>query len=790
MERYEFVGRLSRIVFDSESYKVYGMYVDSLKYPNIKQNKYNNVTITGELPELDYSQSYEITAYEEQGKYGVSYRVINIRCDIPRSEMEMQTFLSEILTANQASVLYNVYPDIVDRVRNNQLDDIDLSKLKGIKEYTFNKIKQKIIENFCLADLIMEFNGHLSLAIIKRLYDKYHSITTIKSRLKKNPYKCLCGISHIGFKTADKILLDIEKASQENVDNGKEPIICFDEPLITSMDRCLSCIIYLLQENENEGNTKMNLVKLRSECLKIVPECVDKFTDAIKSDEIYYNKPSLSIALYKTYQKELFIANTIVKMALSTANAWYYDTNKYKEIDGITLSEEQLALLKRVCENNISILNGSAGVGKSMSTIALIKMLEDNKLNYKLMSPTGKAAKVISSYTHRNATTIHRGLCYDPKGVKYCNGQLVTDSSIINKDENNEYYFSNFQMNKYHKLKTDILIIDEFSMVDLNLFYSVLEAIDTDKTKLLLIGDNAQLPSVGCGNLLHDLMQSDIIPKTTLTKVFRYSEGGLMKVATDVRMSKQYLSPSMKSKATVFGKNKDYMFVDQSSDQIAKQAVAAYQRLLSKEENSVENIQVLTAKNVGDCGADQLNSMIQKIANPNYESETKIKLGECIYYIGDFVIQKVNNYKATLYNDDAEEDSSSKVFIANGETGIIEQIINNKMAIINFDGLKVIYDQGEMSMIGLAYAITIHKSQGSSIDNVILCTPQSHTFMLNSNIIYVGLTRMKKQCIHLGTYYTINNAIQKKANLQRHTFLVELLNEFSYDKSMYSELPF
>lgn len=752
---YKFSGRIVRNTYNTEDFKIYAVDVDKKKYPDIKQNKYSNVTILGELPELTVGVEYEIVAVEQTTKYGISYKVLNIKRDMPTTEEDMYIFLSEILTANQARVLWENYPDIVQRVKENRLDDIDLNKLKGIKEYTFNVIKNKIIENFCLADLVIEFQGYLNLSIIKKIYNKYTSIEVLKEKLKADPYKCLCGLAGVGFKTADGLLLDMEKASKDNISKGKKPIIEFETDLRSSPQRCLSCLLYLLGENENEGHTKMNLADLRTACLQLVPACANHFSEAIKDKSIYYNKDTMDVSLKSTYNTEYEIAKTILKN-LKNKNVWDYDIEKYRNVNGNILSDEQIKTLDYVCKNNIIILNGNAGCGKSMSVKGLIDMLDDNRKTYKLMTPTGKSSKVLADFTGRVSQTIHRGLGYKP----------------INQ----------WTFNKDNKLKCDIVIIDEFSMVDIQLFKRVIDAIDFDKTKLLVIGDDAQLPSVSCGNLLHDFMESKLIPTVTLTKVFRYSDGGLMKVATDVRNCKQYLDNSMKNKMTVFGDNKDYTFVDLASEAVPQNVVGLYKKLLDKGYR-IEDIQVLTAKNVSDCGTVVLNNMIQKVANPNYGSKVNMKVGEATYFEGDLVIQKVNNYKAELDISSLEnweqeyystQNEAPTAFIANGETGVIKQIFNTYV-LIDFDGIIVKYYKNDMNMIGLGYSITIHKSQGDSIKIVILCTPQSHIFMLNSNLLYVGLTRMKEMTYHLGTLTSVNQAVSKKANLTRHTFMQHLL---------------
>ena len=742
----KFRGNIVKCVYDSETFKTYAVDVNTKEYPEIKLNKYRNVSIIGDLPDLSLGIEYEITASEEESKYGTSYKVTQIKRDTPKTITEIYTFLCEILTENQADVLCAEYPDIIDRVKENRLDDIDLSKLKGIKEKTFEKIKRKIIADLYLLDLVAEFNGVISIAMLRKIYEKYPSVELLRKKLKREPYTTLTRVSGIGFKKADGIVIVLQE----------ESIIDFGYDVKTSVDRCLACVLYLLEENENNGHTKMNLADLRAECYKEVPECANHFTTVIKDEHIYYNKEDMDISLKETFDTEHEIAEVISNALKNNCNTWDIDITKYKEVNGFELSDEQFKAIENVCKYSISILNGSAGTGKTATTQAIIKMLNEHNKTFKLFAPTGKASKVLASYTNEPASTIHRGLGYMPPNV--------------------------WTYNKEYKLSNDIIIVDEFSMVDAKLFKRLIDAINLERTKLLIIGDNAQLPSVGCGNLLHDFMQTNLIPTTTLTKVFRYNDGGLMRVATDTRNCKTFLDKSMKSKATTFGENEDYRFIDLDSEAIPKNVVALYKKLL-EQGNSIEDIQVLTAKNVGDCGTVVLNNMIQKVANKNYGSEKHMKVGEVTYYKGDLILQKQNNYKAEIYIDSLpqeeqryyiEIDETPTAFVANGETGIVEEINLNHI-IINFDGIRVKYYRDDMNMIGLGYAMSIHKSQGSASNNIILCTPQSHTFMLNSNLIYVGLTRMRKKCYHLGTLNTVNMSIKKKENMNRHTFMQKML---------------
>lgn len=738
-----------RKTYDGGDFKIYAVDVDKNKYPDIKFTKYGNVTLTGEMHELGVGSNYEVAAIEQLSKYGYGYKVTNIKRDRPTNAEETYVFLREILTENQADVLCKVYPDIVDRVINNRLDDIDLNKTPGIKEYTFDVIKNKIVENFCLAEIVTEFQGMLTLSMVKKLHEKYSSVQMIRKKMREDPYKCLCGLARVGFKTADSILLELERESLESIKNGEKPIIEFNCDLKTSKQRCLSCVLYLLEENENNGHTVMDIVDLRNQCMKLTPACSDLFVDCIKHESIVYNKDSMTVSLKKTYDTEQYVANAIIE-GLRQNTKWNFNIEKYRTVNnGCELSTEQIKILDYICKYNICILNGSGGTGKTFSTQSVIQMLKDNNKSYELFSPTGKAAKVLSENTGEQASTIHRGLGYMPP--------------------------DKWGYNEAEKMMCDVLIVDEFSMVDLRLFKHIIDAIDFKRTKLLMIGDNAQLPSVSCGNLLHDFMQSKMIPTVTLTKVFRYGEGGLMKVATDVRQCKQYLN-NINQQCTYFGDNKDYAFINVGSSTIVKNLIALYQKLLSSGKYNVDDIQVLTSYKKGDYGQIVINNQLQKIANRNYGSQDFMKVGDITYYKDDIIIQNTNNYHARIFYEDdfIPDDMPKETFIANGETGKIKKIDQNKV-IIEFDDVLVEYDRSAMQMCGLGYCITIHKSQGSSIKVVLLITPAAHTYMLNSNLIYVGLTRMKERCFHFGDTTTVNRAIKKKANLSRNTFMQKLL---------------
>ena len=741
MKTVEFIGKIVRQIYNSENYKMYAVDVDRTQYPEIKFTKLGNCIIGGNLHSLTCDAEYYIKAEEKNGAKGYKYEVTNIRKTDLKNENDVYVFLQEILTFNQASTLYAKYPNIIDLVVSGHSNEVDLSQLKGIKQYTFNLIKEKIIENYALFDLIAEFKGVMTISMMKRLYEKYPSIEKIRIEMRTHPYKTLVGLSRVGFKTADSLLLEMEK----------QEIVKFAYDLKTRKERCYACMLYFLEKNENtNGNTKMNLIGLRKQVEKLTPLCVNHFVDCIKEneDDLYYNVETMDIALRRTYETERDIAG-IIKDALKINSKWNIDWESYRNKGEYPLSDDQLKALELVCNNQIAMLCGFAGSGKTATTNTIIRMLLDNNKTFLLLSPTGRASKILSSYTKMPASTIHRGYQFNPeKGWCY---------------------------NSECKVPFDIVIADEMSMCDIYLFWHLLDGIDFNRTKLFIIGDAAQLCSVGAGNVLNDLINSKVIPSIFLTKIFRYNDGGLMQAATDTRNCKVYLK-EVSNKPIMFGKEHDYVFWNCDKNKMVDNLVKLYKQLL--EQGYVpSDIMILDAQNKGEYGTIAINNIIQKIANENYGSKKCLKIGDTTFYEGDLVMQTVNNYKSFVYMNQSENEffeDDVYTLIANGETGVIKEI-NNFYVIIDFDGILIRYNTGEMKDIMLSYSCSTHRSQGGSAKIVIFLSCSSHTYMLNSNLLYVGLTRTKERCFHLGNIETINRAIKKKENLQRKTFLEDLL---------------
>ena len=743
--------QVEKCVYDSDTFRVYAMNVLEVIDGEVIKNKYGNISLSGAIQRLEQGIDYIVEARFEDNKYGGGYKMKSISADKPKSLEETYAFLCAIMPERYADEIFKNYPNIIEMVENGE--EPDLSLLHGIKEKSWSKIKRKIEENFKLADIVALFDGALSMAMVKKIYDKYENVELVKQLLSEKPYECICNVCGFGFVKADSLILSLAK-------KGK-----FDSDMITSEDRCIACMQYVLKRNEGDGNTLMLFKDFNDEVKSLVPEAYanmknifsDEKDSPNKKFEVFVIDDNVCISLFRTRKTEKKVAE-MIKNLQSVDNKWNIEYGKYTSIDGFNPSDEQRSILKMVCENNIAILNGAGGTGKTTSTRLLVKMLVDNNLSFMLLAPTGKASKVLQSYTNHGSSTIHRALGYS-------NGEFV--------------------YNGENQLKTDIVIVDETSMIDIFLFRSLLEAINPHETKILLIGDAAQLPSVGCGNVFYDLLSSPSVPKVNLTKVFRYSDGGLMKVATDVRNRKKYLD-GVNGKITIFGNNKDYAFIQSEKEHIKMDVINIYKRLLG--EYKADDIMVLSPYRKGDLGCNEINKWLQKLANRNAQNDNSrsISYGDVTYYVGDIVIQNQNNYNAmpcTVNEYDNEHGNRDRisdahngdtVLIANGETGVI-LMINEDDVIIDFNGQQILYSKSDMSEMSLGYALTIHKSQGDSSKVVILITASSHTFMLNSNIIYVGMTRMREKCYHIGDVKTVNRAVKIKANFDRKTSLKTLL---------------
>lgn len=393
---------------------------------------------------------------------------------------------------------------------------------------------------------------------------------------------------------------------------------------------------------------------------------------------------------------------------------------KYIAVDGLDLTEEQMEILKLACTKSVIMLNGSAGTGKTSAMKALVEMVTSEGYGCTIVAPTGIAAKRIAEVTGHPASTIHK--------------LLAKKDSYI----------------------SDYLIIDEMSMVGVNLLGSLLTIVP-ESTKIVFVCDEAQLASISCGNIVQDIIDSDIVPIVKLNRVFRYGKGGIATVATDVRTGKKL------SEDTEFN---DYCFIPVSENPL-KDITKAYDAL--RESYDKEDIMILSPFNVRDSGTYAINKAIQNRYNDNpvLTSYTRQNT-EIEFKCDDRIINTENNYHmAGDYGD---------IAIMNGEIGHVVSF-DGEIMTVDYENGRAYLEKGDVFKQLLGYSITVHKSQGSQAKAVIVIADKSHSFFLSRNLLYVAMSRAQKKLIVIGDINTINESLNVEENKERTTWLKEMLNE-------------
>jgi exodeoxyribonuclease V alpha subunit len=721
--------------FEKGSFKMYGFLPNDSCLDKVSLSDYGNITIKGELPTMIEGKEYELEVeYEKKGKYEsyVVKRFLNNPMDM--NENEAFNFMSELIGERLADSILKVYPDFVKMIVKGKNKEIDTSKVYGLGEITLKKVVEKINNNIMFYNIINEYKEYeLTLNQIQKIYDAYNSFDLLKEKMNENPYQCLCSIGGIGFKTADVKILNKNKSLAE------------------SRYRMTECIIHILEQYEESGHTWIKTNELYSECSKITPQCMQEFKSVLENNNrIYYDKEGKRVSKAQTYYCEKEIAERLLDL-YKEPREYNMDYSKYNIVEEFILTDKQKLSLEYANKYNFYVLAGFAGGGKTFSTKALLNMLDEYKYSYVLFAPTGKASKNFNQNTNRPASTIHRGLGFNPA--------------------------QGFLYNEDNKLPYDYIIVDEATMIDVFLMRSLLRAIDNKRSKLIFICDPAQIPSVGCGNCIQDIINSEIFPVIFLDKVFRYKDGGLAKVATDTRNGESFLSGEGVEK---FGD--DFIFVPTSKDTLMEKIISAYKKMLDKG-GTIDDTVIISTYNVGEHGTYKINSLIQDLVNPSngsMELSYVRQKFEIKFRINDRVMQIVNNYQAPIFeHEDQLKKDEIHTAIFNGDDGKIIKIGKNKKGIkymvVDFDGQLILYRDEDIRDLLPAYAISAHRSQGSGYNYVVAITPPTHKFFLNRNLLYVMYTRTKKFIYNIGTIDTIECALSKSENLKRQTHLKDLL---------------
>ena len=540
----------------------------------------------------------------------------------------------------------------------------------------------------------------IKLAEHKNKLDRHYDgdIKRFRDDLQANPYHVLVDICGMSFTYADNIIMRYHHA--------KPDAYC----------RCQYAVYAVLQKNEMEGNTRMTDAKLAEGVFDIANEVMGHIVNVVKDDPLIHYEPSRHlISFEQTYKDELLIADHI-KARLARHEPVEHNTEQYRHDGDMELTDEQMSALRMVLDNDVCMVNGPAGSGKTSTTNAIIHMLEDMGVSYQLLAPTGIAAKMMRQYTGRPSMTCHM-----------------------------------FLLNSW---KPDYIILDEASICSVHLLAILLSQIGYEP-KLVFIADNAQLASIQCGSLVQNMIDSGLIPRVELTKIFRYNSSGIVTMATDIRQG---------SCVHLTADFPDYLFVPEDESNPIEQVVEQYDQLIA-DGYSIDDIVVLCPFNKR-VGADAINAAISAKNSPNepVRKNSVIKLG-------DKVLNCKNNYHGGK-ND----------MIANGDVGYLRSVeydytTKTNTVMVEFaDGVKNV---GSLSVLKQAYAMSTHKSQGSSAKAVIVLINPMHGFMLSRNLLYTAVTRARERLVVIGDADTIRRGIKVEENTQRNTWLKEMLDKYT-----------
>lgn len=691
----------------------------------LELSNYGNFTISGSnLQNLKIGQEISLNIRKDlKNKYKNSYILIGYT-GINTSEKEIAVdpkqelnILKNLMSEDQAINVNKAYPNFIYLVLNGQETDINFKEIYNVGAIRLEQYIDKV-KAACRSILFMPVamdNGIEDSETIEKLTQVYLTPEELKEAFDTNPYHVYIDLVHYPFKRSDKLVLD------------KHP------EFIDSMERCEYSCVHCLKKNEALGNTRISANELAQMVYSIAPESLNNIVTSVSTSEhIYYNKEHKQVSLKSTYEAEVLIVDNI-QSRLDDSTITRMNWQDYVEVDGLKLTDEQQQILQVVQDNNVMILTGSAGCGKSQSMKALIYMLEDNGYSYTMLCPTGTAAQVLSKATNRHASTIHM------------------------------FLVNNIECG-------DFLILEESSMIGVELLAMLLGSIPKE-TKIIFICDPSQLPSISCGNIVHDILESSKVPNVNLTKIFRYNSSGLIIVATDTRMG----NPS-----SFANQYDDYKFIEESNNPI-EQIVEEYDKLLSQGYNK-SDILILSPYNKGTVGTYAINQAIQAKFNPNPLLDVSYKRDSTTiqFAIGDRVINKKNNYSVPKMEMGAEgyEETTEVMFVANGSIGVILAEYREDdqacFAIQFEDGIGK-FKGPEIANLLLGYAVSIHASQGNQARAVIVVVSKEHKRMVQRNLLYVGLTRAQEHLTVIGDKEAIEDGMKLEETAIRNTWLGDML---------------
>ena len=730
----EIEGVLAEIIYQNEvnSYLV-----------GVLETEEEQFTVVGYLPFIRKGDSLKIVGkFVEHKDYGEQFKIETFEKLMPKTLGALETYLAngdiKGVGPATASKIVNKFGE--DTIYVLKFEPEKLAQIRGITKDKAVEISESFIENWEVWQIVgfLERFG-IGAESAKKVYDLL-GINAI-AEIEANPYILIDISRGVDFKQIDQmaIQLGVERENQKRVKSG----IKYALIKITYNGHCCTLKENLIEYVKTLLNVSEPVIEEGIINLKVNNEIV--IEDRDEEEWVY---------LYTFYNAENQIAQRITK--LDKARNVKKVSNIEKELrlveerSDIILSEKQKEAVKAINDNNVTIITGGPGTGKTTIIKSIIEIYKQKKYKIVLCAPTGRAAKRMSETTGEEASTLHRLLEIGK----------VDEESLFKK--NNEYQGA--------PIDGDIIIVDEVSMVDMFIMSYLLDCI-YQGTKLILVGDSDQLPSVGPGSVLKDLIASEKIATVHLDKIFRQAaKSKIILNAHRVNNGKGFISkedPELEEDA-----NQDFFFIKENNqEKILKEVLSLCNGRLKNfgEYDFFENIQVLTPTKKGLLGTKELNKALQEELNPHREGEAEKNSMGAIFRIGDRVMQIKNNYDM-YWERLCESGVETGNGIFNGETGIITNINEKgKILSVKFDDEKVCkYEFNDLEQIEHSYCMTIHKAQGSEFDVVIMIVPQAAPMLLTRNLLYTGLTRAKKLLIVIGNDrvvdYMIKNVDSKKRN--------------------------
>lgn len=726
-------------------------------YEIIYQNEINGYTVceidsalnglftaTGYMPYLSEGENISVTGtWTMHPDYGEQFQVSSYETVLPTDENAILEYLSSGIVYGVKSATAKKIVDYFgcDALNIILTEPLRLSEIKGISKSRAEKIGKAYLEVQSMQSIIMFCRQHnLSTNLAVKIHRVLGS-DAVKA-INENPYILAENIDGISFKTADSIarLLGFSKNSPFRICSGIKSILinsAYDmgHTYLPIADLCAYCA-EILSIAEDEISAILD--KLQLTC--------DIFLDTIAGEKVCY--------LARFYDSEQYVAKRLSSLASFSPPNILSDKEILSEISkveaesNIHLDELQKEAVFSSVKNGAIVITGGPGTGKTTTINTIIRVLSAMNLSIALAAPTGRAAKRMSQITGLEAKTIHRLLCVQPS-----------------EDE----LSVRFTHNESNPLPFDVVILDEVSMVDIQLMNSFLRAIKKG-AKVIFSGDSDQLPSVGPGNVLCDICKSDIIPTIRLNRIFRQAQESL------IVMNAHKINAGVMPEIT--SHNSDFFFMARnSSESIATTICDLFKNRLPKsyDINPINAIQVLCPSKKGVAGSVNLNHMLQDYINPHSSLKQEYSYGKTTFRVGDKVMQIKNNYDIDWYKENGEVGTG----IFNGDMGIIDSISlkDRQMHIIFDDDKHTDYMLSDLEHLDLSYAITVHKSQGSEFPFVIMPMCRVAPMLMYRSLLYTGVTRAKTMVIMVGNSYSLETMVKNNDGRKRFSGLSERLGD-------------